>query len=586
MEEIAFGDEPEDIDELNDETFGGMDADTGPEEDDFPGTTNDFFFFLFSFLSFLAVTPPVPRKLDPSLAPSTRKDDDEEGPEQDGSFTMESIYDSLVGEDDREQLSSSGPGGLPGGPPQNASQFPPWFSNFPGYSPQDLAELVHKGRLPPHVEQLLRSRQAEFMRQLGGGGPPVPVKLLSKSAEANRTDDLFDRHHHTHLVYWKRSFKHMSADEVDALIAQQRNLLKHSTYAEDYYYQHVTARTYGDHAPPKTVPPLMGVHRPICLEALEPPARPAPDMQAGTLGKLAFSTLKGPKPLVHLGRPVPEAGPHRCTSSAAIQKLEAGEVNAHLLLSVVEDGLLLVLQIADMASVLPQLPPAEQPFFLSKQQQLVGALVYILNVFVGRRSALFASLVRMSKGRLFLSRCLASLPLEQRSALLLFCLSQASLLISLPHDDPRTRALSMALVRGCGSVVGTTALSLLQAVGQAFVSQQDFHLFACSPWGAAVLAELLGAVLRSRPPAGVWEPVVAGLFEALSPLLQSMASVIARDEALPLIALVLHLSLLISKQQNALLGSLVRPLLVGVRAKPTFSNAAPQLKQLLEILGL
>ena len=131
--------------------------------------------------------------------------------------------------------------------------------------------MIHKNKTPPHVEQLLRSRQAEFLRQLGsggggGGGPPVPSKLLSKSAEAQRTDDLFDRHHHSHLVYWKRSFKHMSADEVDALIAQQRNLLKHSTYAEDYYYQVTTSRMYGDRAPPKTVPPIMGVHRPICLE--------------------------------------------------------------------------------------------------------------------------------------------------------------------------------------------------------------------------------------------------------------------------------------------------------------------------------
>ncbi len=324
----------------------------------------------------------------------------------------------------------------------------------------------------------------------------------------------------------------------------------------------------------------------FCFKALEPPARPAPDMQTGTLGKLAFSTLKGPKPLVHLGRPVPEAGPHRCTSSAAIQKLEAGEINAHLLLSVVEDGLLLLLQIADMAGVLPQLPPAEQPFFLSKQQQLVGALVYILNVFVGRRSSLFPSLVRMSKGRLFLSRCLSSLPLEQRSALLAFCLSQAPLLAALPQDDLRTRQLSLALVRGCGGVVGTSALSLLQSVGAAFAVQQEFHSFACSPWGAAVLAELLGAVLRSRPPAGVWEPVIAGLFEALAPLFLAMASVIAREDALPLVTLLFHLSLLASQQQLSVLVSLIRPLLSTVRSRPGFNNSAPQLKLLLEKIGL
>jgi hypothetical protein len=302
----------------------------------------------------------VPVKAEVVSKPAKKVEEDDGPEEQDGSFTMESIYDSLVGEDDRE-LVSPAPGGARS---QNASQYPPWFSNFPGYSPQQLAEMVHKNSTPPHVEQLLRTRQAEFMRQMGGGGPPVPTKLLSRSAEAQRTDDLFDRHHHSHLMYWKRSFKHLSADEIDGLIAQQRNLLKHSTYAEDYYYQMMTSRLYGDRVPPKSVPPIMGVHRPVCLEALEPPARPAPDMQAGTLGKLAFSTLKGPKPLVHLGRPAPEAGPHRCTSSAALQKLERGELNVHLVLSVVEDALLLVLQIADMASVLPQLPAAEQVFFV------------------------------------------------------------------------------------------------------------------------------------------------------------------------------------------------------------------------------
>lgn len=326
---------------------------------------------------------------------------------------------------------------------------------------------------------------------------------------------------------------------------------------------------------------------PLSLKALEPPARPAPDMQAGTLGKLVFSTLKGPKPLVQLGRPAPEPGPHRCTSSAAIQKLEAGEMNEHLVLSVVEDGLLLLLHIADMASVLPQLPPAEQPFFLSKQQQLIGALVYILNVFVGRRTALFSALLRVSKGRLFLARCLGLLPLEQRSALLVFCLSHAPLLRALPQDDARTRQLNMALVRGCGSVVGTSALSLLQAVGAAHTAQADFHGFASSPWGAAVLAELLGALLRSRPPAGSWEPVVAGLMEALAPLLPAMASVVAREEALPLVTLIYHLSLLVSKQQLDVLVLMVRPLLGGVRSRPGFGqSSAPQLKLLLEKLGL
>lgn len=48
----------------------------------------------------------------------------------------------------------------------------------------------------------------------------------------------------------------------------------------------------------------------------------------------------------------------------------------------------------------------------------------------------------------------------------------------------------------------------------------------------------------------------------------------------------LHLVLLISKQQLALLTSLVRPALSGLRARPNFASSPPQLKQLLDNIGL
>jgi hypothetical protein len=524
--------------------------------------------------------PPLPHKLDTHAA-SPRKaslaaEYDEE--EQQGSFSMESIYDALVGEDDEQ-----------GGPataaaPAAGQQFPPWFANVPGHTPAELAQLIYRGQLPPQIEQLLRSRQAEFMKQLGGGEPPVPLKLLSRSAEAARTADLFDRHHHVHLLYWKRPFRHMSAEEVDALMAQQRALFKHSTYAEDYYYQQTASKVYAGRAPPKSVPPLMGVHRPVCLEPLEPPARPPPDMQAGTLGKLAFSTLKGPKPLVQLGLPAPETGPARATSSRALALLEAGRGGTHALLSVLEDAQLLALQVADMASVLPQLPPAEQPYFLGKQQQLVGALVYILNVFVARRedgSCLFGAVVRLAKGRQLLGRCLGALPLEQRSALLLFCVSQAPLLAALP-DDSRTRGLHAALVRGCGAVAGPLALALLQAAGQAWTRQADFAAWAAGPFGAAVLAEALGALARARPPAGSWEGVVAGLLDALFPALPQLA---AREPDHPAIALLAHLVLLLPPPQLAAFAAAVRPVLADARVRYE-GRLTPPLRALLERLAL
>lgn len=506
---------------------------------------------------------------------------------------MESIYDALVGRDDEQgaSLAASGGGGGGGGAAapqqqQQNQQFPPWFSNVPGYTPAELAQLIYRGQLPSHVEGLLRSRQAEFMQQLGGagggGGPPVPRKLLSKSAEAERTADLFDRHHHMHLQYWKKGFSRMAAEEVDALMAQQRSLLKYSTYSEDYYYQQTAARLFADRIPPKSAPPLMGVHRPVSLEPLEPPARPAPDMQAGTLGKLAFSTLKGPKPLVQLGLVAPEPGPHRCTSSRGIQLLEAGNRSNHAILSVIEDGHLLALEIADMASVLPQLPAAEQPYFLGKQQHLVGALVFILNVFVARRedgSCLFGAVVQLSKGRQLIARCLASLPLEQRSALLLFCLSQASLLGELPADD-RTRSLHAAIVRGCQSAVGSLALSLLQAAGQAFVRQSDFAAWAASPFGSAVVGELMGSLIRAPPPSGTWEGVVGGLFDALLPALPTLA---AKDPEHRAIALLLHLSLLLPPPQLAALASVTREPLTEAKAKYA-GRMTPALKQLLERL--
>ncbi len=516
---------------------------------------------------------------------------------------MESIYDVLVGEDEDQ-----GPPGQAGGgaAAEGGQQYPPWFANVPGFTPAVLAELIFRGQLPPQVEQLLRARQAEFMKQLGGGeGPPVPLKLLSKSGEAARTSDLFDRHHHVHLLYWKRPFKHMSAEEVDALMAQQRALFKHSTYAEDYYYQQTAARLYAGRAPPKSAPPLMGVHRPVCLEPLEPPARPPPDMQAGTLGKLAFSTLKvrgragevlcsrqssdlfsckGPKPLVQLSLPAPETGPARATASRALGLREAGSGGSHALLSALEDAQLLALQIADMASVLPQLPPAEQPYFLGKQQHLVGALVYILNVFVARRedgSCLFGAVARLGKGRQLLARCLGALPLEQRSALLLFCLSQAPLLAALP-DDARTRTLHAALVRGCGAVAGPLALALLQAAGQAWARQADFAAWAGAPFGAAALAELLRALLRARPPAGSWEGVVAGLFDALHPALPALA---AADPEHPALGLLANLATLLSQQQLAVLTTAVRPALADARLRHA-TPMTPQLRQLLERLAL
>lgn len=540
--------------------------------------------------------PPLPQQLDfgrGPLPPSAMEGAEEEEVVGEA-FSMESIYDSLVVDEDDPQAP-------PSAAPQQ--QFPPWFQNVPGYTAQQLADLIWQGRLPPQVEALLRARQQQFMAQLGVAGsspatvqPPQPsAHLLDQQRHLSQSDetaqkfgsrsDLFDRHHHTNLVYWKRNFKHMTADEIDQLVTQQRMALRFSTYAEDYHYQQTAARLYANQPPPKTAPPLTGIHRPICMEPLDAPPRTVPpELNVGVLGKIVFSSLKRPRPLVQIDVPTSQAGPERLGSSPAVAALDSGTWQRRHLLEACEDGLLLALLLADLGSVVPQLPSHEQPVFLAQQQALVAALVQVLNACVG--PSVLPSLLQISKGRQLLARSLQILPVAQRLATLMVLLRAVPLLLALPPSALAAH-LAPVLLATCNSLATPSALDALHTFARVFPSAPAFADAMATPFGAAILASLLAALRRgAAPPAAQWEPILIGLLNSVVPSLPSILPGVNQDH--PIFAAVLHLFVLGGQEKAQwMVGSITAPLAM---ARDSFAakkvDLPAPLAQLLVKVGL
>lgn len=483
--------------------------------------------------------------------------DDEEGLNDDSGWV-----ETLVDGDDEDGVSSAvSPtrGAMPVAmhkAQQQASPYPPWFNNVPGHTPKELADMIWNKTMPMPLQQLLRQRQMEFLaeqqhaqqmakqvyeqqrqqhqQQQQQAQPPVPTQLLQSLShkQEQRDQELFDRHHHTNLVYWKRNFKYMTAEEIDNLLSQQRSMLKHSTYAEDYYYQVSTGKAYPHQAPPKSMPPLMGIHRPICMEPLDHPARPEGDMFVGVLGKIPFASLKSPKPIVVL-EDAP-CGQLKATSSRAIRTLENNVPSRNALLHVIEDGLLLALHLSDLTDTIAQLPHSERAPFAAKQQQVIASLVYILNVFVLRRpqGSYFPSLFHVNKGCKFLRRCLLCLPREQKTALLLVCLSAVGTIPEQPDD-----ALIETLRCECLFLPVENAVAGLVALSQAFASLQAFQSWASTKTGSILLGSLLQCV-RNGIDGGLrvpneWPAVFHGFFESVLAVLPRVLDRAKEDDADP-----------------------------------------------------
>jgi hypothetical protein len=246
--------------------------------------------------------------------------------------------------------------------------------------------------------------------------------------------------------------------------------------------------------------------------------------------------------------------------------LENGPWNRLHLLSVCEDGILLTLQLADLASVVPQLPSEEQPFFLSKQQELVTSLVSLLNVVVGAN--VFTALLQLAKGRLLLGRCLQTLPLQQRHALLLVCLGAAEQLAALPADE---KVLRTAVLQVCNHCMGDPGVGAIHALAQAFASPEAFTAFVGTSLGAALMAALLGGLRRGPPiQPQVWEPVLRGLLDCLVPVLPQLC---ASPPEHPVYAMLLHLLWMSGPVHGLLLSGAMRGP-VG-EAKSRFGDDVP-----------
>lgn len=477
-----------------------------------------------------------------------------------------------------------------------SSPYPPWFSNVPGHTPKELADMIWNKTMPQELQQFLKKRQMEFfaeqqhMQHMAQqvqesrdhpGQPPVPTQLLQSlsNKQEQRDHDLFDRHHHTNLVFWKRNFKYMSSDEIDNLLSQQRSMLKHSNFAEDYYYQVKMGRQYPHEPPPKSFPPVMGIHLPICLEPLDHPLRPEGDMFVGVLGKIPFASLKSPKPIVAL-----EDAPHnqfKATTSRAIRALENNCPNRNALFHVIEDGLLLALHLSDLTETIVQLPHSERAPFVAKQQQTVASLVYILNVFVLRRpqGPYFPSLLHVSKGCKWLTRCLSCLPREQKTALILVCLSSVSV-----FPEQVDASLVEALRRECVLLPIENAVGGLITLSQAFSSLQAFQQWTVSKLGPLFLGSLLQSIHsnleNSVAAPKEWPAVYQGLFESVSAVLPRLLERAKESgDSDPAWNFLLHLSALASPPHLLFLTSA----LSDVTTIPSTSKNASALRRVLKI---
>ena len=311
-----------------------------------------------------------------------------------------------------------------------------------------------------------------------------------------------------------------------------------------------------------------------------------PELNVGVLGKMVFSSLKRPRPLLQLDGTPPARcapSPERFGTSDAVAAIESGNWTRRHLLQACEDGLLLALLLADLGSVVPQLPSHEQPVYLARQQSLVSALVRVLNPCVA--PGVLPAVLQLGKGRQLLARSLLTLPGPQRLALLSVLLGAAQLLATLPADE---RRLTQAVLQVCGSGVlpAVQALQGLNALARAFTSAQAFAAFVAEPLGAALLAALLASVRRGpMPPPEVWQPALTGLLGALLP---SLAVLCAPGPDHPIWAALLHLMVLAAPgpEGTMLRGALVVPL---TAARDRFGQGAElpvSLVQLFEKTGI
>ena len=61
--------------------------------------------------------------------------------------------------------------------------------------------------------------------------------------------ELFPRHYHLPGGHWEEKSLYMRTDEINNIIKVQRNQLRHSTYAEDLYYQQWARTQFGEERP-------------------------------------------------------------------------------------------------------------------------------------------------------------------------------------------------------------------------------------------------------------------------------------------------------------------------------------------------
>ncbi|GER56969.1 hypothetical protein STAS_34740 [Striga asiatica] len=314
-------------------------------------------------------------------------------------------------------------GNLPQLPPQGLSlnsQIHNQHSNHPGLYPMN-------GLMPP---QMMPPQRPGIQRPFQPSIPHLQAQILNQHLSASPPNfDLLPRARHSVIRHphpggsnWTRfKSKYMSADEIDNIHRMQL-AATHSNdpYAEDYYHQAILAR--------KSANAKLRHH--FCPTNLRDNSskphssdEPHPFLQVNALGRVSFSSIKRPRPLLEVESPnlsQNNSGEH-AESKVSEKPLEQEPMLAARV--AIEDGICLLLDVDDIDRFLQfnQLPDGGAQLRqrrqillegLASSMQLVDPLArngHTVSLSPGD-DFVFLRLISLPKGKKLLIRYLEVLP--------------------------------------------------------------------------------------------------------------------------------------------------------------------------------
>ncbi|KAG9157077.1 hypothetical protein Leryth_009104 [Lithospermum erythrorhizon] len=340
----------------------------------------------------------------PQLAPASRM--------QNSSVNQSSLYlgdHPSLANDIFQHKKAHQDGLMPKQPPLQAraqNQFQPSFGHLSGLHPQ-----VHNHQLSPSRPM---ANNFDILALANLGDPRAIAMLRGRHGIANSMQGYDKSSQNRYTSRPRFRSKYMTADELENIFRVQLTATQsNDPYVEDYYHQACLARK----------PDGAKVRHHFCPKNLldsssrtRPSNEPHPFLQVDALGRVSFSSIRRPRPLIEVERP------NSSTPAGNGQKVTEKPLEEEPMLAArvtIEDGLCLLLDVDDIDRFLEfnQLPDDGMQL-RHRRQVLLDGLATSLQLddplsnnsptanLTPKDDLVFLRLVHLPKGRKLLARYL------------------------------------------------------------------------------------------------------------------------------------------------------------------------------------